>query len=225
MSDPLARRTVLKTGVAVAAGAAAALALPPSTAGAGVRRRVPAFVHRNRPELVSGVQSGDMGAAGGDCQTHHPESLDPSRGRTTEHAVRRRAQPSFRTVVRDFPSAARHRHRRTAGHPARGRHSDLPGYSRPPAGLTVRTRLHRQVGVMAGRAPPGSCRASRDAVGQEVMACVPVTLSRASFEASGDPGATVYTTMRRSVPGTVRTSQSISIGPTGVAVAVFLLDR
>ena len=61
MSDPLARRTVLKTGVAVAAGAAAALALPPSTAGAAVRR-VPAFVHRNRPELVSGVQSGDVSA-------------------------------------------------------------------------------------------------------------------------------------------------------------------
>jgi hypothetical protein len=31
--------------------------------------------------------------------------------------------------------------------------------------------------------------------------------------------------MRRSVPGAVRTSQSMVIGPTGVAVAVFVLDR
>jgi hypothetical protein len=54
---------------------------------------------------------------------------------------------------------------------------------------------------------------------------VPATLSSSSLDASADPGTTVYMTMRRSVPGAVRTSQSIAIGPTGVAVAVFLLER
>jgi alkaline phosphatase D len=56
MSDLLARRTLLKAGLAVAGGATA-LAVP-TPAGAAVR--APALVHRDRPELVFGVQSGDV---------------------------------------------------------------------------------------------------------------------------------------------------------------------
>ena len=54
MPDPIARRTILKTGLVV--GGAASLSLPTTAARAGTAP----LVYGNRPELTYGVQSGDV---------------------------------------------------------------------------------------------------------------------------------------------------------------------
>lgn len=62
MTDPVDRRTVLRTALLAGGSAAAALALPglPAAAAPGA----PLLAHRNRPELAYGVQSGDVSASG-----------------------------------------------------------------------------------------------------------------------------------------------------------------
>jgi alkaline phosphatase D len=86
MPDPIARRSILKAGLVVGAGAQLAGPVAPASAAA------PALVRRSRPELAFGVQSGDV--------TDSRAVLWARADRPARMLVELSATPSFRRARR-----------------------------------------------------------------------------------------------------------------------------
>ncbi|HKG52566.1 MAG TPA: alkaline phosphatase D family protein [Actinomycetales bacterium] len=108
------RRTLLRAGLAVGAGAAASLAVPPGALAAGTdrtaTRAVPALVRGGRPTLPNGIQSGDVSLRGAVLWTRSDRParmvVEVSRDPGFRHGVRRLRGPAL-TPRTDFTGRVR----------------------------------------------------------------------------------------------------------------------